>query len=87
MKFYIHTTTLENHKSTSGKALYLTVTYGGFNTGKSIEWFPMSQLKISQPNECGYCEMEIPDWILKQKQMLTYGKTLNCSFIEADVNF
>ena len=84
MKFYIHTDTLKNHISASGKALYLTVTHGGFNTGKCVEWFPMSQLTTSEPNECGNCEMVIPEWILKQKQLLGYGKTLNCSFIEAE---
>ena len=83
MLFNIHTTTLETHKSASGKALYLTASYGGFNTGKSTEWFPISQLKISAPNECGWCEMEIPDWILKQKQFLGYANTMKCSFEEA----
>lgn len=84
MKFWIHKNTLDNHKSTTGKAIYFTVTYGGFNTGNCREWFPMSQLKIgSDFNECGYTTLEIPEWILKQKGLLNYSG-LRGSFEELD---
>ena len=79
MKYMIHKNTLENHRSESGKAIYLTITYGGFNTGKKREWFPLSQLTISQPNECGWAEVNIPDWLIEQKHI---G---NGSFEEAEV--
>ena len=69
MKCMIHKNTLENHKSASGKAVYLTVTYGGFNTGKSVEWFPISQLTISKPNELGWSEVSIPEWLIHQKHI------------------
>lgn len=85
MTFYISASTLETHRSESGKAIYLTVSCGGFNTGKRIEWFPISQLDIGNPNECGWCKVVIPEWILKQKQMIGYGNALKCTFEEADV--
>lgn len=85
MKFAIHTNTLDNHKSASGKALYLTHTYCGFNTGKSFEWFPLSQLKISSANECGWCDVDIPEWLLKQKGFLGYANELKGAFEEAEL--
>lgn len=69
MQGFIHQNTINNHKSKSGKALYLTVTYGGFNTGKKIEWFPLSKLTISTPNECGWSKITIPEWIINQKHI------------------
>jgi len=84
MKFYLHRNTLEDHKSASGKAIYFTHGYG-FNTGTSVEWFPLSQLKISKFNELGWAELEIPDWILKQKSILGYGGSLKGSFVELEV--
>lgn len=79
MKCMIHKNTLESHKSASGKAIYLTITYGGFNTGKKQEWFPLSQLTISEPNDCGWSELNIPDWLIDQKHI---G---NGAFEEAEV--
>ena len=79
MKCKIHRSTIEGHKSQSGKALYLTVTYGGFNTGKSREWFPISQITISEYNDCGWAEVTIPDWLIQQKHI---G---NGAFEEAEV--
>lgn len=85
MKFYIHRNTIENHKSASGKAIYFTHSFGGFNTGKSIQWFPLSQLKIGEFNDVDWAELEIPDWILKQKSLLGYGGSLKGGFEEIDV--
>lgn len=85
MKFYIHENTLKNQKSQSGKAIYFTHSYCGFNTGKTHEWFPLSQLKIGEFNDCGWAELEIPDWILKQKQLLGYAGCLKGGFEELEV--
>lgn len=85
MKFYIHENTLNNQKSQSGKAIYFTHTFGGFNTGRTHEWFPFSQLKISAFNECGWAEVEIPDWLLNQKGLLGYAGTLKGGFEELEI--
>lgn len=83
MLFSIHTETIKRHTSSSGKAIYLTADFGGLGQGR--EWFPLSQLKIGKPNELGYSTVEIPDWILRQKQMLTFYGALNVAFAEASL--
>lgn len=68
MKFFIHQNTLNNHKSESGKAIYFTISTQGFNSSRHIEWFPLSQLRISEKaNENGWYGIEIPDWLLNKK--------------------
>lgn len=63
MKFYIHEETVKNHKSNSGKAIYFTPNYY-----KAVpDWFPLSQLKIGNYNECGWAIVDIPDWLIRQK--------------------
>lgn len=78
MRFYIHENTLKNNKSASGKAIYFTHSYGGFNSGKSFEWFPLSQLTIGNFNDVGWATIDIPDWILKQKNFISYGSLVGC---------
>lgn len=85
MKFYIHQNTINSQKSESGKAIYLTHSYDlGFH--EIHHWFPLSQLTISEPNECGWAEVEIPDWILKQKHLLGYCNTLKGCFLELEMH-
>ena len=73
MKFYIHKNTLNTNKSNSGKAIFFTHSYGGFNTGKEQVWFPLSQLEIDKFNDVGWAKVNIPDWLLKQKGYLNSG--------------
>lgn len=69
MKKFIHQNTIENHKSASGKALYLTVRFGTSSIHDRTIWFPMSQLKIGEANECGWSMIEIPDWLIKKNSL------------------
>ena len=73
MKFYIHINTFNTHKSNSGKAIFFTHSYGGFNTGKEQVWFPLSQLEIDKFNDVGWAKVNIPDWLLNQKGYLNSG--------------
>ena len=66
MTKYIHKNTLDNHKSASGKALYLTVRHGTSEAHDSITWLPISQLKFGEFNECGWAEIYIPDWLIRK---------------------
>ena len=54
MKAMFHTNTLEGQKSASGKALYLTARLDGSGFRTKAVWFPVSQLKVGNPNECGW---------------------------------
>ena len=65
----IHENTVKAQVSSSGKAIWFTVAGGYTSANDRIEWFPLSQLIIDSPNECGWCEILIPMWILKQKQI------------------
>jgi len=86
MKFSIHRNTIDTHKSSSGKAIYFNTSYAGFNTGRSVVWFPISQLKFHKDeNECGWSTLEIPDWLLKSKGFLGYADSLNVGFEELEV--
>ena len=69
MKKYIHQNTVNGHRSESGKALYLTVRFGTSSINDRIVWLPMSQLKISEANECGWSLIEIPDWLIKKNSL------------------
>lgn len=70
---YIHKETLENHKSASGKAIYLTVRFGTSAIHDSIVWMPVSQLKVGEFNECGWALVEIPDWLIKKNGLERAG--------------
>ncbi len=65
----IHENTVKSHTSASGKAIHFTISNGYTSANDTTEWFPLSQLIIGNPNECGWCEILIPLWILKQKNI------------------
>lgn len=65
----IHENTVKKHTSTSGKAIFFTIANGYTSANDTIEWFPLSQLIIGKQNDCGWCEILIPLWILKQKNI------------------
>ena len=73
---HIHQNTVNNHKSASGKAVYLTVRFGTSESHDQTVWFPMSQLKIGEFNDCGWAEIEIPDWLIRK------NKLMRAAFIE-----
>ena len=64
MRMAIHKNTIENQKSGSGKAIYLTARFGKSQIHDKPVWFPLSQLKIGEFNECGWATIDIPDWLL-----------------------
>lgn len=70
MRGFIHRSTLEGHKSASGKAIYFTVRFGTSAIHDSIVWLPLSQLKIGTENECGWSEIEIPGWLIKKNGLV-----------------
>lgn len=78
MTKYIHQNTISGHRSASGKALYLTVRFGTSAINDRIVWLPMSQLKIGEANECGWSQIEIPDWLIKKNSLQ------RASFIELE---
>lgn len=69
MTKYIHQNTVNNHKSASGKAIYLTVRFGLSDLHDTTVWLPMSQLNISEPNECGWSKIDIPDWLIRKNNL------------------
>lgn len=73
MTKYIHKNTVDNHKSASGKALYLTVRFGTSAIHDSIIWLPISQLSIGEYNECGWARIEIPEWLIKKNNLNKAG--------------
>lgn len=73
MTKYIHKNTVDNHKSASGKALYLTVRFGTSAIHDSIVWLPVSQLSIGEYNECGWAKIEIPEWLIKKNNLTRAG--------------
>lgn len=73
MRFYIHENTYKNNKSDSGKAIYFTHSYSGLNSGRTIEWFPISQITIGIFNEVGWASIDIPDWLLTSKSLMVCG--------------
>ena len=83
MTFYIHENTLKSNKSSSGKAIFFTHTFCGFNSGKEQAWFPLSQLKIGNFNDVGWATLEIPNWLLRQKGYMNHG-TLKGAFEELE---
>lgn len=78
MTGYIHQNTVSNHRSASGKALYLTVRFGTSSINDRAIWLPLSQLKIGEANECGWSQIEIPDWLIKKNGLQ------RASFIELE---
>ena len=66
---HIHQNTVMNHKSASGKAIYLTVRFGTSESHDSVVWLPMSQLKFGEFNECGWAEVSIPDWLIHKNNL------------------
>lgn len=66
MKYFIHENTLKDHKSASGKAIYLTVRFGTSDIHDSIKWFPLSQMRFGEVNEVGWMPVEIPDWLIRK---------------------
>ena len=73
MTKYFHKNTVDNHKSASGKALYLTVRFGTSAIHDSIIWLPISQLSIGEYNECGWARIEIPEWLIKKNNLTRAG--------------
>ena len=69
MTKYIHQNTWKNHRSESGKALYLTIRYGTSAIHDRTMWFPISQLKVGDFNECGWATIEIPDWLIRKNNL------------------
>ena len=76
MVAYIHENTWNNHKSASGKAIYLTVRFGTSSIHDSYTWLSVSQLKLDKFNEVGWARMEIPDWLIRKNGLQ------NAAFIE-----
>jgi hypothetical protein len=63
----IHENTVKAQTSASGKAIWLTKA-GGYTSANDIRlWFPLSQLVVGRPNECGWCEILMPMWLVDQK--------------------
>ena len=79
MTRYIHQNTVRDHQSASGKALYLTVRFGTSAINDRVIWLPLSQLKIGEANECGWSQIEIPDWLIKKNALQ------KASFVELEV--
>ena len=69
MMRYIHENTLKDHKSASGKAIYFTVRFGTSAIHDAIVWMPLSQLKIGNLNECGWAQIEIPQWLIRKNAL------------------
>ena len=51
------------------KAICLTVACGYTGANDRYEWFPKSQIIISEPNEVGNAEILIPVWLFRSKQI------------------
>ena len=82
MRMMIHKNTIENHKSQTGKAIYLTARFGKSQINDRPIWLPLSQLKIGAYNECGWATIDIPDWLIK-KNCLTKAALIeleHCDF-------
>lgn len=63
---------IENHvPAVSDKAICFTIAGGYTTANDTFSWFPKSQVKIGEPNECGNAEILIPYWLVSKKAPYT----------------
>ena len=71
LKGRIHSDTLHNHTSASGKAFYVSIWDGRWvsHERENHVWLPLSQVEIGEPNECGWCEILVPLWLFTKNRI------------------
>lgn len=62
---------LRNHSTE--KAFYSAYDSNGFGKGKPV-WIPKSICKFSEPNECGWVEVYIPQWWFMKNPALDFRR-------------
>lgn len=53
----------------TGKAFYVEVNTYGLGIRCDRVWIPRSICKVGEPNDVGYCKIEIPTWFFKNARV------------------
>lgn len=75
----VHVDTIKKHSTE--KAFYVTIDDGRTGSERNGHlWLPKSKCEISDPNECGWCDILVPVWLFTNNRV-DYHRVMEINWV------